>query len=200
MLSYEFTVAVMVFEAALLSALILGPRYLSAFASRKICHGFSGACMILIGSDRLIGRLFVYAVTVVSLVMTWKVFPGIPTIWFGSTRDPGITIYLLVVALWFYMQLPVGVLGPVFFADPAGAVVGRYMSKHHKRINPRWIGDKTVLGSLAVFIATLLSASVHSQTASLLVAITATLGEAIGGSFDNLLIAVTVIISYSLSL
>ena len=198
--SYESTLLVMAFEAVLLSALILGPRYLSAFASRKICHAFSGACMILIGSDRLIGRVFVYAVTLVSLAMTWQVIPGVPTIWFGSPRDPGITVYLIVVAIWFYMQLPVNVLAPVFFADPAGAVVGRYMTKHHGQVNPRWIGDKTVFGSAAVFIATLFSASVHSENSRLLVAITATLGEAIGGSFDNLLIAAIVISSYFSSL
>jgi len=198
MLSYECTLFVMVFESILLSLLLFGPRYLSAFASRKICHAFSGACMIMIGSELAIGRYFVYAVTVLSLAMTWQIVHGLPSIWFGSPRDPGITIYLLLVASWFYFELPVTVLAPVFFADPAGAVVGRYMSKNYSKYNPRWIGQKTVFGSVAVFLTTGLTGHSPAISERLALATAATFGEAIGGSFDNLLIAVAVITFYLL--
>jgi len=146
--------------------------------------------MILMGSELLVGRLFVYAVTLTSLILIWEVVPSLPKIWFGSSRDPGITIYLLVVACWFYMQLPVRHLAPIFFADPAGAVVGRFMSKNFPHFNPRWIGEKTVCGSAAVFAVTALTTTSYFR---LTLAAVATIGEAVGGRFDNLLIAVSVV-------
>ena len=177
----------------MLAYLQYGPRHLSAFAARKSCHMLSGACMILIGSEEPICRYFVYAVTVVSLAMTWEVFPrALPPLWFGAAKDVGITVYLLVVCLWFYMQLPVSVLAPIFFADPAGAIVGRYMSRKYAKMNLKWIGDKTIFGSLAVFIVTFFTASVDNQN-RYYVALASTIGEAIGGKYDNLVVAVIAI-------
>ena len=40
----------------------------------------------------------------------------------------------------------------MFFADPAGAVVGKFASRNVP--NPRWIGAKTVCGSMAVMVVT----------------------------------------------
>lgn len=41
---------------------------------------------------------------------------------------------------------------PVFFADPAGAIVGKFLTKRGV-YNPRWIGEKTLGGTLAVFVS-----------------------------------------------
>ena len=40
------------------------------------------------------------------------------------------TIYLLLVSAWFYAELSPLILAPVFFADPAGAVVGKWCSRN----------------------------------------------------------------------
>ena len=37
----------------------------------------------------------------------------------SAGKDVGVTLYLLLVALWFALQLPIEILAPVFFADPA---------------------------------------------------------------------------------
>ena len=53
----------------------------------------------------------------------------------------------------FYLQLPATILAPLFFADPAGAVVGKWASRTLPA-NPRVYGQKTACGSLAVLLAT----------------------------------------------
>ena len=53
-----------------------------------------------------------------------------------------------IFALWVLVAL----LAPLFFADPAGAVVGKFCSRRlGRRLNPAWFQQKTVCGSLAVF-------------------------------------------------
>jgi len=41
----------------------------------------------------------------------------------------------------------------MFVADPMGAVVGKLMTKYCSKINKNWFKNKTVFGSLAVFIS-----------------------------------------------
>merc|ERR1719219_2326976 len=85
--------------------------------------------------------------------MVWEL--GIPFKFrFSGTRDIGITVYLLLVVIFFYYQIPLEIINPVFFADPLGALVGKYLTQSGFK-NPAWIGEKTVGGSLAVFFATL---------------------------------------------
>ena len=50
----------------------------------------------------------------------------------------------------FYFQQPVAALAPLFFADPAGAVVGKFFSK--RGLNRAWYENKTVMGTLAVLL------------------------------------------------
>ena len=38
----------------------------------------------------------------------------------------------------------------MFFADPSGAVVGKFCSRRAPAWNPQWYREKTVAGSLAV--------------------------------------------------
>ena len=50
---------------------------------------------------------------------------------------------LLLVSGWFYLELDPRLLAPVFFADPAGAVVGKTLSRHLPALNPPWYQKKT---------------------------------------------------------
>ena len=49
-------------------------------------------------------------------------------------------------------------LAPLFFADPAGAVFGKFFSKIN--LNVIWWENKTIIGTLAVFVFAFLSLDV----------------------------------------
>eukprot|EP00948_MAST-09A_sp_MAST-9A-sp1_P000912 g912.t1 len=174
---------------------------LSNFTARKLCHSGSGTLIMIIDSlNDDIGRAFIFTVVVVSLAMTWGGNFGIPSFRFGRKNDMGITLYLLLVAFWVHNRYSLIVLAPMFFADPAGAIVGKFLSRKLGRLNPKWIGSKTVGGSLAVFLVTYNTIwFTTSKEARLAIATTATLGEGIGGEVDNLFISVACIFGYLLS-
>lgn len=191
----RFSISLMVFEAIFVPWLMLDQKHLSAFAARKMCHAGSGMVMMMLNCDVMLCRLFIYAVAVTSLVMNWELIPKLlPNFWFGVARDKGITLYLILVAVWVYCRLPLRILAPVFLADPAGAVVGKLMSSVFPKDNKRWIGSKTVAGSVAVFAATFISLYAPTEPVPrLVVSALAMLGEAIGGAYDNLVIAMVVV-------
>merc|ERR1719414_228564 len=134
-------------------------------------------------------------VAVGGLVMTWEVVPKLKPFRFGKARDIGMTVYML----WFYSQLPIRALAPMFFADPAGAIVGKYLSSLKDRgvRNPVWWRgggtQKTIGGSAAVLLFTAVSFAPPATLAQrLLVGVLAVLAEALGGAFDNLLLVIVV--------
>merc|ERR1711871_1623555 len=99
-------------------------------------------------------RCFVYTVVLSSLSMTWGLLPqSLPKHFrmfrFGEMYDAGITIYLLIVGMWFFCRQPPAALCPLFFADPAGAVFGKLFSRYD--LNATWYENKTIAGTLAVF-------------------------------------------------
>jgi dolichol kinase len=189
------SVCLMAFEGIFGPWLMLDKKNLSAFAARKLCHAGSGIVMMLLNCDVLLCRIFVYIVSIVSLCMNWEIAPKLlPNFWFGVPRDKGITLYLVLVSAWVYMRLPLRVLAPVFLADPAGAVVGKWISSIFPKDNKKWIGSKTIAGSFAVFLVTFASLYKPIETVPrLAVSSLATVGEAIGGPYDNLVIALVVI-------
>ena len=191
----KFSAFLIVFEGIFVIWLMTDKKHLTAFAARKLCHAGSGCVLMLLNCNYLGSRWFVYALSSGSLIMNWEVFPALlPNFWFGTARDKGITIYLILVAVWVYLGWSLRILAPVFFADPAGAVVGKWMTHHFPKDNKKWIGDKTVIGSLAVFLVTFTSLYKPVETLPRVgVSILATLAEAVGGSFDNLMIALVVV-------
>jgi dolichol kinase len=191
----NISVSLMLFEAIFIPWLMLDKKRLSAFAARKLCHAGSGLIMMMLNCNVLLCRLFIYAVAVVSLTMNWELFPKLlPNFWFGAPRDKGITLYLLLVASWVYAELSLRILAPVFLADPAGAIVGKFMSQQFPKHNKKWIWEKTIAGSFAVFFVTFLSLHAPSQfLARCFVSMLAALGEAVGGPYDNLVIALVVV-------
>ena len=127
-------------------------------------------------------------------MMTWDLSP-LPPFRFARPKDVGITVYLLLVSAWFFMQLPSSVLAPLFFADPAGAVIGKTLSRNlGPRYNPAWFAQKTIGGSVAVFAFTYVSITYECLPMQrLALAVMATLAEAVGGDYDNLAIGVVVL-------
>jgi len=185
---------VILVQSALIPFLQFGSGVLpSNFAARKTCHAGSGALMLLLDSKDVVARCFVYLVVVTSLAMTWRFVPKwVENFRFGKDYDWGITCYLVIVGFWFYMQLPIRVLAPLFFADPAGAIVGKFFSK--RGLNVVWWENKTVAGTAAVALFAYLSVDVPDAAARALMAVLCALAEAFGGqTFDNAVIAVVII-------
>ena len=140
-----------------------------------------------------LARYFVYSVAASSLAMVWQLLPV--KFRFARPRDVGISVYLAIVTTFFYLLLPLEIIKPVFFADPLGALVGRYLTEHGWP-NPRWAGQKTVGGSGAVLVASLASISYGNPAARCLLAATIALAEGVTSEFDNLFIAAIVIAGY----
>ena len=177
-----------------IGSLELTPTLLSNFAARKLCHAGCGLGILLLNSTHAHSRWFVYAVAAGSIAMTWNVSP-LPPFRFSRPSDIGITVYLLLVSLWFYLRLPIRILAPLFFADPAGAVVGKACSRAlGPRLNPTWFQQKTVAGTVAVFALTFASITFDcTTTARLQIAAISAVAEGVGGDFDNLAIAAVVL-------
>jgi len=188
-------------ETVLLLVLELFPGLLSQFAARKICHAGTGLLMLTLDSGEASARAAVWLVAVSSILMTWNITKavGIPPFRFGAEKDIGITIYLLLVMFWFYAELPPTALSPMFFADPSGAVVGKFLTRKGFS-NPAWYEKKTVGGSIAVFLVTLGTLLAFYPPlpvgALLLLSTVASIAEAVGGAYDNLCLASVVIGGY----
>ena len=161
-------------------------------------------------------RYFVYCVAVSSLMMVWQIGTTY-NFRFSSTRDVGITVYLLIVSTFFFTQTPLGyyrpslfvfsylkcllteIINPVFLADPLGALVGKSLTKSGVP-NPRWCGSKTLGGSFAVFLASLLTLSFGSWSFRAALSLVIALVEGVTLKFDNLFITGTVLVGYILQL
>eukprot|EP00421_Protoceratium_reticulatum_P010977 CAMPEP_0168402700 /NCGR_PEP_ID=MMETSP0228-20121227/23753_1 /TAXON_ID=133427 /ORGANISM="Protoceratium reticulatum, Strain CCCM 535 (=CCMP 1889)" /LENGTH=256 /DNA_ID=CAMNT_0008416289 /DNA_START=30 /DNA_END=800 /DNA_ORIENTATION=+ len=187
-------------ECALLAFLEKSTECLTNFQARKLCHAGTGLLLLQLDSRDPQARWFVYFTGLASLVMTWEVIPRIKPFRFGKARDIGMTVYMLVAMLWFYMEMPIRVLAPMFFADPAGAIVGKYLSSLKSRgfVNPVWWRGggttKTVGGSAAVLLLTMLSfAPPATLPQRIAIGVAAVIAEALGGAFDNLLLVIVVV-------
>jgi hypothetical protein len=185
--------AVIAVQTLLLAILQFGEQLLpSTFLARKTCHAGSGLLMLHLDPTDVVARVYVYSVVAFSLSMTWQCLPDwfpLRTFRFGEERDAGITIYLLIVCLWFACQQPPMALAPLFFADPAGAVVGKFCTR--QGINTEWWENKTVAGTGAVLAFAYVSLDVPQPLPRLGVAVACALAEAFGGkTFDNAVLAV----------
>ena len=188
-----FSVFLMLFETVFVLWLMIDKKHLSAFVARKLCHAGSGCIMMLINAEHLVCRLFIYSVVGVSLVMNSGLLPAF-NCWFGAPRDVGITIYLCLVFVWVFLGQNLRIMAPMFLADPAGSVVGKWLSLHFPDQNYKWFAEKTIGGSSAVFLVTLVCLyRPRKPLPRIGVAALAALGEAVGGAYDNLVIGLIVI-------
>ena len=181
------------FEVILLVICEFAP--ISPFVARKLCHVGSGMMMLQLDPSDYLARWFVYAVAISSLLMVWEV--GIPFQFrYSKPRDVGISMYLIIVVIFFYTQMPLHVIQPVFFADPMGAIVGKGLTKLVPKYNPQWIGKKTIGGTMAVFIVSMLTLTYGTQSQKILIAFLCAIVEAISLDYDNIMIATVVIAGY----
>ena len=99
------TLPLIALELLILLFCEFGP--ISTFLSRKMCHAFSGVMMLHLDMEDWVARYFVYSVVVSSLMMVWQLGTTY-NFRFSSTRDVGISVYLVIVTCFFYTQTPLG--------------------------------------------------------------------------------------------
>ena len=179
------------FELILLAICEFAP--IPTFIARKLCHIGSGIMMLQLDQDDKLARWFVYCVAISSLMMVWEVIPF--QFRYSKEKDVGISIYLVIVTIFFYAQLPLNIIQPVFYADPLGAIVGKGLTKL-KIYNPAWIGQKTIGGTAAVFIATILSLNFGTLPQKILLGALAAVVEGISLEYDNLMITAVILSGY----
>lgn len=187
---------VIIIELVLLAALELLGRTKSKFIARKGVHVITGFLLLVLDSRDEYSRLAVLAISLSSLLMTWGFTEaiGIPSFSFGKKRDVGITIYLIMVLFVFGSSLPAAILSPMFFADPAGALVGKQVRSR------KLLGNKSVAGTSAVFVTLVLTLFyLYPPMPTITILFLSALGavaELYGGEYDNLAIAAAVIGCY----
>merc|ERR1712025_263833 len=192
------TIPLIAVELLLLVVCEFGP--FSSFISRKLVHSLSGLMMLHLDQADWLARYFVYSVVVSSLAMVWDligIFNSKCSFRFrySSARDVGISVYLVIVMIFFLQRIPLEIIKPVFFADPLGAVVGRGLTMLGV-FNPKWIGEKTVGGSSAVFLSTLLTLIHGRWLEKLLISLIVTIVEGLSKQYDNLFITFVVLTAY----
>ena len=183
-----------IFEVILLSICEFAP--ISPFLARKLCHVGSGIMMLQLDPSDYLARWFVYAVAISSLMMVWEVIPF--QFRYSRSKDIGISMYLVIVVMFFYTQMPLHIIQPVFYADPMGAIVGKALTKLIPSFNPQWIGKKTVGGTLAVFITSIITLTYGTLYQKILIGMVSALVEAISLDYDNIMIAAVVIAGYKI--
>ena len=181
-----------IFELLLLTICEFAP--ISPFLARKLCHIGSGLMMLQLDASDALARWFVYTVALSSLLMVWEI--GVPYQFrYSKPRDIGISIYLVIVVIFFYTQMPLNIIQPVFYADPLGAIIGKGLT-NLKLYNPTWIGKKTVGGTAAVFVASYLTLTYGTYIQKLVIAFLAAIAEGISLEYDNLMITAVVLSAY----
>merc|ERR1712020_847150 len=171
-----------IFELLLLTICEFAP--ISPFLARKLCHIGSGLMMLQLDASDALARWFVYTVALSSLLMVWEI--GVPYQFrYSKARDIGISIYLVIVVIFFYTQVPLHIIQPVFYADPLGAIIGKGLTRF-KFYNPTWVGKKTIGGTAAVFIASLLTLTFGTMPQKIVIAFLSALVEGISLEYDNL--------------
>ena len=183
------------FEVTLLAICEFAP--ISPFLARKLCHVGSGMMMLQLDPSDSLARWFVYAVAVSSLLMVWEV--GLPFQFrYSRSRDVGMTLYLVIVVIFFYTQMPLHIIQPIFYADPMGAIVGKGLTKLNPNFNPKWIGNKTVGGTMAVFITSIITLTYGTMLQKILIGFLSALVEGISLDYDNIMIATVVFVGYKI--
>jgi len=109
----------------------------------------------------------------------------------GFIKDIGVFGYIVACFTCLLLTVPYDEIAPLFYADPAGAIVGR--TTNTTKI---W-ENKTIAGTNAVFCTSLLTT--HGEIPEkIFVATIITMIELFGGKIDNSLIAAFLISKYLL--
>ena len=107
----------------------------------------------------------------------------------GFIKDIGIFGYIVACYMCLLLSVPYNEISPLFYADPAGAIIGR--TTNSTKI---W-ENKTIAGTSAVFATSLLTLNGNIEE-KILCSFIITIIELVGGKIDNSLIAFFLIAKY----
>lgn len=107
----------------------------------------------------------------------------------GFIKDVGIFGYIMACYMCLLLSVPYNEISPLFYADPAGAIIGR--TTNSTKI---W-ENKTIAGTSAVFATSLLTLNGNIEE-KILSSFIITIIELVGGKIDNSLIAFFLIAKY----
>lgn len=109
----------------------------------------------------------------------------------GLVKDLGIFSYAISCFFCLALSIPYSEMTPLFYADPAGAIVGRTVKSHQI-----W-NNKTIAGSTAVFGTTFITLPPsYELNEKIVISTFITIIELFGGEIDNLLISLFLISKY----
>tara|TARA_B100001175_G_scaffold313415_1_gene320985 strand:+ start:5767 stop:6348 length:582 start_codon:yes stop_codon:yes gene_type:complete len=109
----------------------------------------------------------------------------------GIIKDIGIFGYVFICCLCLVLSVPYSEISPLFYADPAGAIVGRTIE------SPKIWENKTLAGSASVLGTSLITTNGNIGD-KLGISIIIMLIELFGGKIDNTLIGLFLIGQYIL--
>ena len=107
----------------------------------------------------------------------------------GIIKDIGIFGYVFICCLCLALSVPYSEISPLFYADPAGAIVGRTIE------SPKIWENKTLAGTSAIFGTSLLTIDGNIED-KIITSSIITLIELFGNKVDNSLIALFLIMKY----
>lgn len=169
----------------------------SKFTARKLLH--IGTALLLLHNAHHV--LLVQTVAVGTLVLL-RPLRDVIAAFEEEQNQPGIALFVVGVLLSTLLPAPFTLLcvcGPMLFADPMAAIVGRAVRTQ------RFYGKKTVGGSLA-FFGTCLAVFQHGHCtphlhAAAAIAAALTAVEAVSGAYDNItLVLASALLQYLLHL
>ena len=148
---------------------------LAPWQSRKVLHMGTGTLYILSDVHDPYLRYGIYAVSALNIVAValWRPYS------FSARGDVGITSYLALCACIAYLQIDFWRMAPMFYADPAGALVGRTVS------SPELYGGKTLAGTAAVFAVAALTLWGHALAERIALGAAIACIELFAGKWDN---------------
>lgn len=155
---------------------------------RKCVHIGIGSLLISSDIHNKLLRRTIYASTLLACVS----FPFPRVFSFARNQDVGILGYTTIASLCAHLHIPFRAVAPMFYADPAGAIVGRTLPRS---LNPIIFGKKTLAGTLAVSLVSFLTTDdillEKARNATIIPLI-----ELFGGKFDNSFIGMYLIFRY----
>tara|TARA_Y100000741_G_C18259331_1_gene560060 strand:- start:2580 stop:3167 length:588 start_codon:yes stop_codon:yes gene_type:complete len=166
---------------------------ISPWISRKIVH--MGVGTLLLNADitdpNVVSGIYIASAGAIGTLITTN---GIKHISDGRrtdniVKDIGIFGYIISCCLCLALSVPYSEISPLFYADPAGAIIGRTIE------SPKIWENKTFAGTGAVFGTAFITTTgdiPEKLSLSILIAII----ELFGGKIDNSLIAFFLILKY----
>ena len=107
----------------------------------------------------------------------------------GIIKDIGIFSYVASCCFCLALSVPYSEICPLFYADPAGAIIGRTIE------SPKIWENKTIAGTSAVLGTAFVTVD-GNLSEKITISILLTMIELFGGKIDNSLIAFFLIIKY----